>query len=249
MHSGFEYKIKDHRMLSRDEEVAIFKIYQKEKSPAARNFIIEHNLKFAIRCGNAYKNKYPHVDPMDLRSYAILGLYDAIENYDYNSGVKFISYAVWWVKATIHRHVQKTESLIRIPANIHQKLQKAINKKEFTEETSALFNTISGGMSMDAKINGDDDSSTLGDTLFDEESFKQFNKIDDDDLKRKLNTVIDECLTEREKYIVSEHFGLVTGEVRTLADIGNELKLSREHTRNIKNKAFTKMIKLLKVWK
>lgn len=236
-------------MLSRDEEIAIFKLYNKKRSPSARNFIIEHNLKFAIHCGNTYITKYPHVDPMDLRSYAILGLYEAIENYDYTSGVKFISYAVWWVKATINKNVQNTESLVRIPSNIHQKLQKAINKKEFTQETADLFNTISGGMSMDAKINGDDDSSTLGDTIFDEESIKQFNKIDDDDLKRKMNSVMNECLSQREKYIVSEHFGLTTGEPRTLADIGKELRLSREHTRNIKNKAFTKMIKLVKVWK
>lgn len=249
MQAGFEYKISDHRVLTRAEEMAIFKIYQETKSVSARNYIIEHNLKFAIHCGNAYITKYPHVDPMDLRSYAILGLYEAIEKYDYKSGVKFISYAVWWVKATITRNVQSHESLVRFPANIHQKLQKAVNNKEFTQEVVDRFNTIAGGMSMDARIGSDDETRTLGDTIQDKESMEQFNKLDNDDLRAKLFGVIDDCLSNREKYIVTEHFGLISGECRTLADIGNELNMSREHARNIKNKAFQKMIKLLNKWK
>ena len=52
MQTGFEYKISDHRMLTRAEEMALFKIYQEEKSVASRNYIIEHNLKFAIHCAN-----------------------------------------------------------------------------------------------------------------------------------------------------------------------------------------------------
>ena len=249
MQTRFDYRISDHRMLTRAEEVEVFKTYSKTKSPKARNYIIEHNLKFAIHCANAYITKYPHVDPMDLRSYAILGLYDAIEKYDYNSGVKFISYAVWWVKATITRNVQTNESLVRLPANLHQKLQKAVNKKEFTQEVVDMFNTIGGGMSMDAHIKCDEESRTFGDTIQDEEALKQFDKLDTDDLHAKLFIVIDGCLTDREKYIILEHFGLLTGERRTLAEIGKELHMSREHARNIKNKAFQKMFKLLKKWK
>ena len=186
---------------------------------------------------------------MDLRSYAILGLYEAIEKYDYNSGVKFISYAVWWVKATITRNVQSNESLVRIPANIHQKLQKAVNNKEFTQEVLDLFNTIGGGMSMDANIGSDDDAVTFGDTLQDETALEEFQKLDIEDLNTKLFIVIDECLTDKEKYIVLEHFGLISGEPRTLSEIGKELRMSREHARNVKNKAFHKMFKLLKRWK
>jgi RNA polymerase primary sigma factor len=249
MQHGFEYKITDHRILSKLEEIAVFKTYRETKSSKARNYIIEHNLKFAIHCANAYITKYPHVDPMDLRSYAILGLYDAIEKYDYNSGVKFISYAVWWVKATITRNVQSHESLVRLPANIHQNLQKSVNKKEFTQEVVDMFNTIGGGMSMDAKIKSDDESKTLGDTIQDIAALEAFNQLDITDLHTKLFDVIDEHLSAREKYIVVEHFGLLTGDTRTLAEIGQELNMSREHARNIKNKAFQKMLKLLKKWK
>lgn len=249
MQDGFEYQIPDHRVLSKQEELAVFKAYSEHKSSKARNYIIEHNLKFAIHSANAYITKYPYVDPMDLRSYAILGLYDAIDKYDYNSGVKFISYAVWWIKATIIRNVQTNESLVRLPANIHQDLQKAVNKKEFTPEVLDKFNTIGGGMSMDARISSDDESRTLGDTIQDKKALEQFAKLEIDDLHNKLFLAIDECLTDRERYIVLEHFGLLCGESRTLASIGQELQMSREHARNIKNKAFKKLIKLLKHWK
>lgn len=249
MQNGFEYKVTDHHILSKSEEIAIFKAYSQNKSSKFRNYIIEHNLKFAIHCANAYITKYPHVDAMDLRSYAILGLYEAIEKYDYNSGVKFISYAVWWVKATINKNVQSYESLVRYPANIHQNLQKSVNKKEFNETVVDIFNTISGGMSMDAKIKCGDGYRTLGDTIQDINALQQFNELDINDLHTKLFAVIDEHLSPREKYVVVEHFGLLSKDTRRLVEIGNELNISREHARNIKNKAFSKMLKLLKKWK
>lgn len=247
---GFDYRISDHRVLTKEEERAAFKVYRQTNRVSDRNYIIEHNLKFAIHCANAYITKYPHVDPMDLRGYAILGMYEAIEKYDEDSNVKFTSYAVWWIKATIIRNVQTYESLVRLPANLHQDLQKAVNKKEFSAEVVDLFNTITGGMSMDANIkDGNEDARTFGDTMADPKSSEPFNNIEIDDLHAKMFVVIDKVLNKREKYIILEHFGLLTGESRTLASIGEELHMSREHARNIKNKACNKMLKLLKKWR
>jgi len=249
---GFEYNINDHRVLTRLEEKAVFKAYRATKSKKAQHFIIEHNLKFAIHCANAYITKYPHVDPMDLRGYAVLGLYEAIDKYDITSSVKFISYAVWWIKATVIRNVQSYESLVRFPANIHQQLQKSLNVKDFTEEVLNRFNTIGGGMSMDSNTGDDSDSDkarTLGDTIPDDNAFKAFEQVDLDDINTKLFITIENVLTEREKYIVLEHYGFLTGEIRTLASIGEQLGMSREHARNIKNKACTKMLKEMKQWK
>lgn len=247
----FDYKINDHKVLTRVEERVAFKIYKSTKSKKSQHFIIEHNLKFAIHCANAYITKYPHVDPMDLRSYAVLGLYEAIDKYDTESSVKFISYAVWWVKATIIRNVQTHESLIRLPANVHQDLQKALNTKEFTDDVLSKFNTIGGGMSMDTRIGSSEGESTrsLGDTIADDVAMKAFEKIDSDDMRTKLFMVIDKVLTDRERYIIMEYYGFLTGEVRTLAAIGVQLGMSREHARNIKNKACGKLFKELKKWK
>ena len=248
--SGFEYKIDDHKVLTRMEERAAFKAYRNTNSKKAQHFIIEHNLKFAIHCANAYITKYPHVDPMDLRSYAVLGLYEAFDKFDIESSVKFISYAVWWVKATIIRNVQSYESLIRLPANVHQDLQKALNKKEFTEDVLDKFNTIGGGMSMDARIgNEGEDNRSLGDTIADDMATQAFELVESEDTHTKLFVIIDKVLTERERYIILEHYGFLTGEIRTLASIGEQLGMSREHARNIKNKACTKMFKELKKWK
>jgi len=248
--SKYEYNVSDHRVLTRAEERAVFNIYKKTGSTASRNFIVEHNVKFAIQCGNAYITKFPHVDPLDLRSYAILGLYDAIEKYDYTTGNKFISYAVWWIKASIMRNVHTNESLVRLPANIHQDMQKAVNNNEFTHRILDFFNTIGGGMSMDTNAHGGDgDVRTLGDTLSDENALKQFDELDIKDIRRKLMDVIKSTLTKREQYIVLEYFGLTNGEPRTLAAIGLEFGMSREHTRNVKNKAFQKLHKCIKHWK
>jgi RNA polymerase primary sigma factor len=247
--SDYEYVIDDHRVLSRAEERTVFEIYKKTRSVESRNFIIKHNIKFAIQCGNAYITKFPHVDPLDLRSYAILGLYDGIEKYDTSTGNKFISYAVWWIKASIMKNVHTNESLVRLPANIHQEMQKAVNKNDMDQRILNFFNTIGGGMSMDATIGTGNDLRTLGDTISDDNALRQFNNLDVRDIKEKILIVIDSALTTRERYIITEYFGMTTGESRTLSDIGKEFGMSREHTRNIKNKAFEKLYKCVKHWK
>ncbi len=107
------YSISNHRILNRDEERELFRRYVKNPDRKTKNHIAQFYIKFAIQCGGVYRRKYFHVQHSDLIGYAMLGLLDAIDKYDPEGHAKFTTYAVWWIKAAIHRNVELYESLVR----------------------------------------------------------------------------------------------------------------------------------------
>jgi RNA polymerase sigma factor (sigma-70 family) len=140
-----------HDLLTKQQEKAAFTMLLAETDPdrraELRNAIIEKNLRFAIDCANCYYLKYRHVHMKDLHSYAMQGLFTAVDKYDPNSNVRFTSYAVFWVKSSIVSNVQKYECLIRYPANI---LKNAEKGKYSSDECQAISCNTRGdfGISM-----------------------------------------------------------------------------------------------------
>ena len=236
--SVIDYKCTNHKILSKHEEYDLFAEYAKTKSIEIRDKIIIHNMKFALKCANAYIARHPHVPLVDLKGYAVEGLIMAIDKYEIERNKKFITCAVWWIKMNITRSVEKFEGLVRYPANIHRDLFKNFNNHTpILDDTmeidyATVYSNIHGGISMETPIEGDTDI-CIADTLADEQS----SEPPDDTIQ--LMTLMHKAIAKlpaEERYIIDETYGISSGTKRTTSEIAEELQMSPESVRYIKNK-------------
>jgi RNA polymerase primary sigma factor len=211
-------------------------ITQREKD-AIHKELLEGNLRFVITVAKQYQNQ--GLDFPDLIAEGNLGLMKAINNFDWSKNLRFISYAVWWVKQSILQSLNDNSRTIRLPVNVVQDLHRA--KKEVESNGAQLddkFQRLPSMIDLDMNINED------GDTLIDIIKNDQAEMPDEifnseDMLKSKLLNLLD-FLDEREKVIIEDYFGL-TGTPRTLEDIGGDFNLTKERVRQIKQKALRKI--------
>lgn len=199
--------------------------------------ILEGNLRFVITVSKQYQNQ--GLDFPDLIAEGNYGLMKAIENFDWSKKLRFISYAVWWVRQSILQSLNENARTIRFPVNVVQELHKA--KKELDNANVELpekFVNLPYTVNLDSPLNED------GDTLMDilnnpNADLADANMNTEQTLKDMLICMLD-VLDERERVIVEDYFGL-SGSTRTLEDIGNDFDLTKERVRQIKEKALRKL--------
>ena len=217
------------RMLSPD-------ITETEKKQIQQE-LLEGNLRFVITVSKQYQNQ--GLDLPDLIAEGNYGLMKAIENFDWSKGLRFISYAVWWVRQSILQSLNENARTIRLPVNVVQELHRA--KKELDSAGVALpekFATLPYTINLDNPLNEE------GDTLLDiivnpNAELADANLSTEDTLKKKLIEMLD-VLDNRERVIIEDYFGL-SGNTRTLEDIGGDFSLTKERVRQIKEKALRKL--------
>jgi RNA polymerase primary sigma factor len=199
--------------------------------------LLEGNLRFVITVSKQYQNQ--GLDLADLIAEGNYGLMKAIENFDWTKKLRFISYAVWWVRQSILQSLNENARTIRLPVNVVQEFQKA--KKDLDKNGVELpdkFCNLPSVSNLENPLNED------GDTLMDVLENPNAERADaglstDQTLKDKLLGMLD-VLDEREKVIIQDYFGL-SGSTRTLEDIGNDFDLTKERVRQIKEKALRKL--------
>ena len=224
----------------REKELAV-KMKSDEISDRERKKIehelLEGNLRFVITVAKQYQNQ--GLDLSDLIAEGNLGLMKAIKNFDWNKDLRFISYAVWWVKQSIIQSLNDNSRTIRLPVNVVQDLQKA--KKEFEQSGKMLeekFLSLPSIVNLNANINEDGD--TLIDLIPNPDALAPDAGFHTKDvLKNKLMSLLN-VLDDREKSIIGDYFGL-TGTPRTLEDIGSDFNLTKERVRQIKEKALRRL--------
>ena len=208
-----------------------------EEKAEIKKEILEGNLRFVITVSKQYQNQ--GLDFPDLIAEGNYGLLKAIENFDWSKKLRFISYAVWWVRQSILQSLNENARTIRLPVNVVQELQKA--KKELDREGVELpdkFVNLPYTVNLDSPLNEDGD--TLMDVLNNPNAeWADSNLTTEQTLKDKLLGMLD-VLDERERIIVEDYFGL-SGSTRTLEDIGNDFDLTKERVRQIKEKALRKL--------
>lgn len=199
--------------------------------------LLEGNLRFVITVSKQYQNQ--GLDFSDLVAEGNYGLMKAIENFDWSKKLRFISYAVWWVRQSILQSLNENARTIRLPVNVVQELQKA--KKELENEGVELpekFVSLPYTVNLDSPLNEDGD--TLMDVIINPNADAADTCMSTEvTLKDKLIEMLD-VLDERERVIVEDYFGL-SGSTRTLEDIGNDFDLTKERVRQIKEKALRKL--------
>jgi len=217
------------KMLSPDVTDAEKKEIQQE--------LLEGNLRFVITVSKQYQNQ--GLDLSDLIAEGNYGLMKAIDNFDWTKGLRFISYAVWWVRQSILQSLNENARTIRLPVNVVQELHRA--KKELDSAGVALpdkFATLPYTINLDNPLNEE------GDTLLDILNNPNAELADaglstEDTLKKKLLEMLD-VLDNRERIIIEDYYGL-SGNTRTLEDIGGDFSLTKERVRQIKEKALRKL--------
>jgi RNA polymerase primary sigma factor len=209
----------------------------KQQKELIEEELVEGNLRFVITVAKQYQNQ--GMDLPDLIAEGNLGLIKAIKNFDWSKNLRFISYAVWWVRQSILQSLNENARTIRLPVNVVQELHR--EKKAVEQgigELSDKFANLPSMVHLDKSIN--DEGDTLMDIIVNDNAFNpdaSFNS--NEQLKEKLIETLG-VLDERERVIIEDYFGL-TGNTRTLEDIGTDFDLTKERVRQIKEKALRKL--------
>lgn len=199
--------------------------------------LLEGNLRFVITVAKQYQNQ--GLDMSDLIAEGNYGLMKAIKNFDWERNLRFISYAVWWIKQSILQCLNENSRTIRLPVNVVQDLHRAKKEAEKTnKQIDEKYANLPYTTGLDNHINEDGD--TLLDLIENENSVQPDESFHTEGLlKAKLLDIMG-VLDERERVIVEDYYG-ITGTPRTLEDIGGDFSLTKERVRQIKEKALRKL--------
>jgi RNA polymerase primary sigma factor len=224
---------------------------------AALEKLTKANLRFVVSVAKQYQNQ--GLSLPDLINEGNLGLIKAAEKFDETRGFKFISYAVWWIRQSILQALAEQARIVRLPLNqvgsinkinktlqqFEQKYERRPSVEELAEILDMPIEKIADSMkmsgrhiSMDAPfVEGEDNS--LIDVMPNEDSPNADRGLINESLTKEIDRAL-ATLTEREQKILRQFFGLGAQE-KTLEEIGEELHLTRERVRQIKEKAIKKL--------
>jgi RNA polymerase primary sigma factor len=243
--------------ISGDEQTDLA-IKAKGGDQRAMNRLVESNLRFVLSIAKEYS--WSGIPLEELSSEGNIGLIKAVGKFDETKGVKFISYAVWWIRQSIMQSVYENGNTVRLPINkinnigkinkasdkLYQKLdreptiQEIVGATELTEkEVKISVNDAMSYVSIDDKIKEDSDSE-IGDFIPGETMDDIDKKINLNSLKEEINSVFED-LSNREIRILNMHFGLNGYHEMSLKEIGEELELTNERVRQIKEFALKKL--------
>lgn len=246
-------------LLTREEETSLA-IEAAKGNKAAKNKIVNANLRFVVNIAKKYQNH--GLDLTDLISEGNIGLLVAIDRFDVTKGYHFISYAVWWIRQSILKAICEKSRSIRLPLNRANELvriehaRKSVvgNKtieQELTEVAEMLnmdkdhvremINISREMVSLDAELNTpENDKTSVGDFIEDTQSEKPEDKVVNDSLREEINNVL-HTLKPSEENVLRLRFGLNGEKPMSLKEVGDVCNLTKERIRQIEKHAILRM--------
>jgi len=254
-------EIGQYPLLTAAEERELAKRIEKGDAEA-RNILARSNLRLVVSIAKKYVGRSPDLTLLDLIQEGNLGLFRAVDKFDWKKGYKFSTYATWWIRQAITRALADQSRTIRIPVHmvetiakykqVSRRLSQMLGRDPQAEEIAIEMGVEPEKIYQIEKINqdtlslenpvgsDDDDRSTLGDFIPDDKIPSPVQESSERILGEQVRIILGD-LSPKERKILEMRHGLLDGVYHTLEEVGREFGVTRERIRQIEAKALEKI--------